>query len=72
MRSSTKYVGLDVHQATTSATVRESSGKIIVRSVLPTEEDRASPGRTQGVRHGFSMSGRAPPEGSPAAAALLA
>ena len=30
--------GLDVHQATTSATVRESSGKIIARSVLPTED----------------------------------
>jgi hypothetical protein len=38
MRCSTKYVGLDVHQATTVATVRESSGKIIARSVLPTEE----------------------------------
>src|SRR3954463_14622077 len=38
MRHSTKYVGLDVHQATTSLTVRESSGKIIARSVLPTEE----------------------------------
>jgi len=38
MRCSTKYVGLDVHQATTSATVRDSSGKIIARSVLPTEE----------------------------------
>ena len=38
MKCSTKYVGLDVHQATTSATVRESSGKIIARSILPTEE----------------------------------
>src|SRR3954462_843866 len=38
MKCSTKYVGLDVHQATTSATVRDSSGKIIARSVLPTEE----------------------------------
>jgi transposase len=38
MRSSTKYVGLDVHQATTIATVRESSGKVIARSILPTEE----------------------------------
>jgi hypothetical protein len=38
MRCSTKYVGLDVHQATTVATVRESSGKIIARSILPTEE----------------------------------
>jgi hypothetical protein len=31
-------VGFDVHQATTLATVRESSGKIIARSILPTEE----------------------------------
>ena len=38
MRCSTKYVGLDVHQATTVATVRESTGKIIARSILPTEE----------------------------------
>jgi transposase len=38
MKCSTKYVGLDVHQATTSATVRDSSGKIIARTVLPTEE----------------------------------
>lgn len=38
MRSSTKYVGLDVHQATTVATVRDSAGKIIARSILPTEE----------------------------------
>jgi len=38
MRCSTKYVGLDVHQATTVATVRESSGKIIARSILPTED----------------------------------
>ncbi|HEX6746177.1 MAG TPA: hypothetical protein VF092_02600 [Longimicrobium sp.] len=38
MRSSTKDVGLDVHQATTVATVRESSGRIIARSILPTEE----------------------------------
>lgn len=38
MRYSTKYVGLDVHQAITLATVRQSGGKIIARSVLPTEE----------------------------------
>jgi hypothetical protein len=38
MSNSTKYVGLDVHQATTLATVRQSSGKIIARSILPTEE----------------------------------
>lgn len=38
MKSSAKYVGLDVHQATTVATVRESSGKIIAHSILPTGE----------------------------------
>ena len=38
MRCSAKYVGLDVHQATTLATVRQTSGKIITRSILPTEE----------------------------------
>ena len=38
MRCSSKYVGLDVHEATTLATVRESSGRIIARSILPTEE----------------------------------
>lgn len=38
MKCSSKYVGLDVHQATTVATVRESAGKIIARSILPTEE----------------------------------
>ncbi len=38
MRSSTKYLGLDVHQATTVTTVREASGNIIARSILPTEE----------------------------------
>ena len=38
MRCSSKYVGLDVHQATLLATVRDSSGRIIARSVLPTEE----------------------------------
>ena len=37
MRCSTKYVGLDVHQATTSATVRESNARIIAHSALPTE-----------------------------------
>jgi hypothetical protein len=38
VKCSAKYVGLDVHQSTTIATVRQSSGKIIARSVLPTEE----------------------------------
>ena len=37
MRRTTKYVGLDVHQASTVASVREASGRVIARSVLPTE-----------------------------------
>ena len=37
MKRSTKYVGLDVHQATTLGVVREESGQVIARSVLPTE-----------------------------------
>jgi len=37
MRRTTKYVALDVHQATTVASVREDSGRVIARSVLPTD-----------------------------------
>jgi transposase len=37
MKQTTKYVGLDVHQATTVAAVREESGRIIARSVVPTD-----------------------------------
>jgi hypothetical protein len=37
MKRTTKYVGLDVHQASTLASVREASGHVIARSVLPTE-----------------------------------
>jgi transposase len=39
MKRSTKYVALDVHQATTVACVREESGRILARSILPTEKD---------------------------------
>lgn len=38
MKRTTKYVALDVHQAMTAASVREESGRIIARSILPTEE----------------------------------
>jgi transposase len=38
MKRTTKYVGLDVHQATTAACVRDESGKIILRDIFPTEE----------------------------------
>lgn len=37
MKQTTKYVGLDVHQATTVTTVREESGRVIARTILPTE-----------------------------------
>lgn len=37
MKRSSKYVGLDVHQATTVSTVREESGRVMARSVVPTE-----------------------------------
>ncbi len=32
MKRSTKYVALDVHQATTVASVREESGRVIARA----------------------------------------
>jgi transposase len=38
MRRNSKYVGLDVHQAMTAATVRTESGRVIVRSVIETNE----------------------------------
>ena len=38
MKRTTKYVALDVHQATTAASVREASGRVIARTLLPTDE----------------------------------
>ena len=38
MKRTTKYVSLDVHQASTVSSVRDPSGRVIARSVLPTEE----------------------------------
>ena len=38
MKRSTKYVALDVHQATTLASVRQETGRVIARTILPTEE----------------------------------
>jgi transposase len=38
MQGTTKYVALDVHQATTVAAVRGANGRVIARAVLPTEE----------------------------------
>lgn len=37
MKRTPKYVALDVHQATTVASVREHGGRVIARAVLPTE-----------------------------------
>lgn len=38
MTCTTKYVALDVHQATTVASVRGGSGRVLARTILPTEE----------------------------------
>ena len=37
MKRSTKYVGLDVHQASTVSSVREEGGHVIARTIVPTE-----------------------------------
>jgi hypothetical protein len=37
MKRSAKYVGCDVHQATIVATVRDDAGRVVARSVMPTE-----------------------------------
>ncbi|MGH7470643.1 MAG: transposase [Longimicrobiales bacterium] len=37
MKRDTKYVGLDVHQATTVVAVRNESGRLIARTILDTE-----------------------------------
>ncbi len=38
MKRTMKYVALDVHQATTVASVREAQGRVIARTILPTDE----------------------------------
>src|SRR5438034_11513392 len=48
MERTTKYVALDVHQATTSASVREESGRVIARNVCSRERAPARPS----PRHG--------------------
>ena len=35
--SSEKYIGLDVHQATVSVAVMDSSGKVVMESILETK-----------------------------------
>ena len=37
MKRSTKYVALDVHQATTVSSVRDHTGRVIARVIVPTE-----------------------------------
>jgi hypothetical protein len=37
MKRTTKYVALDVHQATTVSSVRDDRGRIIARSIMPTD-----------------------------------
>ncbi len=39
MKRTTKYVGLDVHQAMTVATVRSEGGRVIARSVVETSAE---------------------------------
>ena len=51
MKRTTKYVALDVHQATTVASVREESGRVIARSVLPTDHAFHE---TLEITHGFT------------------
>lgn len=38
MKCMTKYVASDVHQATTLASVRGECGRVLARTILPTEE----------------------------------
>lgn len=38
MQRTTKYVALDVHQATTVASVRREDGRVIARTIVPTEQ----------------------------------
>jgi hypothetical protein len=39
MKRTSKHVGLDVHQSTTVATVREGNGRVIARAILATEAE---------------------------------
>ena len=43
MKRTTKYVALDVHQATTLASVRAEGGRVIARSIMATEEPEVAP-----------------------------
>jgi hypothetical protein len=39
MKRTTKYVALDVHQATTVSSVRDETGRVIARAIIPTEAE---------------------------------
>jgi len=39
MRRTTKYVALDVHQSTTVSSVRDEAGRVIARTIIPTEAE---------------------------------
>ncbi len=53
MKRNTKYVGLDVHQATTVATVRTEGGRVIARSVIETRGESITEffGQMRGTVH---------------------
>jgi len=39
MRRTTKYVAFDVHQSTTVSSVRDEAGRVIARTIIPTEAE---------------------------------
>ena len=43
-----KYIGLDVHQATISAAVRDSDGKLVLEAILETKAESADSPRGSG------------------------
>ncbi len=53
MKRNTKYVGLDVHQAMTVATVRGQGGRVIARSVIETG-DASEPVNDNGTLYGIN------------------
>ena len=39
MNNATKYIGLDVHQATITVAVRDSAGKLVMEAILETKAE---------------------------------
>jgi hypothetical protein len=60
MKRTDKYVALDVHQATTVGTVREERGRVIARTILPTEAPAQPRSRAVTVRTPFAGGCAAP------------